>query len=40
MKRERLGPNGAVIRAMEKLENIEIPNYDEDFVLIDTRLDS
>lgn len=36
MKRERLGPNGAVIRAMEKLENIEIPNYDEDFVLIDT----
>ncbi|RJS87955.1 hypothetical protein CW704_01215 [Candidatus Bathyarchaeota archaeon] len=36
MKRERLGPNGAVIRAMEKLENIEIPNYDEDFVPIDT----
>jgi len=36
MKREDLGPNGAMIRAMEKLENIKIPNYDEDFILIDT----
>ena len=36
MKEEKLGPNGAMIRAMEKLGNIEIPIYDEDFVLIDT----
>jgi len=36
MKIEKLGPNGAMIRAMEKLEGIEIPNYEEDFVLIDT----
>ena len=36
MKEERLGPNGAMIRAMEKLENIRIPDYDADFVLIDT----
>ena len=36
MKIERLGPNGAMIRAMEKLENIKIPNYEGDFVLIDT----
>ncbi len=36
MKMEKLGPNGAMIRAMEKLGDIEIPNYEEDFVLIDT----
>jgi len=37
MKKEGLGPNGAMIKAMEKLENIEIPEYAEkDFVLIDT----
>jgi len=36
MKTENLGPNGAMIRDMENLENIKIPEYDDDFILIDT----
>ena len=36
MKKEGLGPNGAMIKAMEKLSKIKIPKYEEDYVLIDT----
>jgi hypothetical protein len=36
MKREGLGPNGALIRAMEKLSRIRIPLPAADFNLIDT----
>ncbi|MEM2881996.1 MAG: ATP/GTP-binding protein [Candidatus Bathyarchaeia archaeon] len=36
MKREGLGPNGAMIRAMEKLSKIRIPIPRADFNLMDT----
>jgi hypothetical protein len=36
MRSERLGPGGAMVRAMEKLSEIEIPKYAADFTLIDT----
>ncbi len=36
MKSEMLGPGGAMVRAMEKLSETEIPKYAADFTLIDT----
>jgi hypothetical protein len=36
MKEKGLGPNGAIVEAMEMLSRTEIPRYDADFVLIDT----
>jgi hypothetical protein len=36
MRREKMGPNSAMIRVMEKLEDLRIPSYKEDFVLLDT----
>ncbi|MCS7120425.1 MAG: ATP/GTP-binding protein [Nitrososphaerota archaeon] len=36
MKEESLGPNGAMLRAMEKLSRMEIPEFHGDFVLVDT----
>ncbi|MEM2263497.1 MAG: ATP/GTP-binding protein [Candidatus Bathyarchaeia archaeon] len=36
MRVEGLGPNGAMLRAMEKLCEIEIPMFEADFTLIDT----
>ncbi|MEM0356868.1 MAG: ATP/GTP-binding protein [Candidatus Bathyarchaeia archaeon] len=36
MQSEELGPNGAMLRAMEKLCNVEIPKFSADFTLIDT----
>lgn len=36
MQKERLGPNGAMLKAMEKLCRIRLPNFDADFTLIDT----
>jgi len=36
MRREGLGPNGAMLRAMEKLCSVEIPIFNADFNLIDT----
>ncbi|MBS7623063.1 ATP/GTP-binding protein [Candidatus Bathyarchaeota archaeon] len=36
MRSERLGPGGAMVRAMEKLSETEIPKYSADFTLIDT----
>ncbi|MEM2942798.1 MAG: ATP/GTP-binding protein, partial [Candidatus Bathyarchaeia archaeon] len=36
MRSERLGPGGAMVRAMEKLSETEIPKYAADFTLIDT----
>jgi len=36
MRREGLGPNGAMLRAMEELRKIEIPKFNVDYTLIDT----
>lgn len=36
MQTERLGPNGALLRAMDKLGRVRIPNFNADFTLIDT----
>jgi len=36
MRSEGLGPNGAMLRAMEKLCNVEVPIFNVDFNLIDT----
>lgn len=36
MRKERLGPNGALLRAMDKLCLARIPSFDADFTLIDT----
>jgi GTPase SAR1 family protein len=36
MRREGLGPNGAMLRAMEKLCGVDIPIFNADFNLIDT----
>ena len=36
MRAEGLGPNGALLRAMEKLGRLEIPRFKADFNLIDT----
>jgi len=36
MRREGLGPNGAMLRAMEELCKIEIPKFNVDYTLIDT----
>lgn len=36
MRSECLGPNGALLRAMEKLGRIRIPHFNVDFNLIDT----
>lgn len=36
MQSEFLGPNGAMLRAMEKLGRIRIPHFNADFNLIDT----
>lgn len=36
MRKENLGPNGAMLKAMEKLCRLEIPRFNADFTLIDT----
>ncbi|MEM3731746.1 MAG: ATP/GTP-binding protein [Candidatus Bathyarchaeia archaeon] len=36
MRTEGLGPNGALLRAMERLEKVKIPKFQTDFNLIDT----
>lgn len=36
MRREGLGPSGAMLRAMEHLSETAIPSYRGDFILIDT----
>lgn len=36
MIEEDLGPNGATLEAVDRLETLEIPKFKEDFVLIDT----
>jgi len=36
MRHEGLGPNGAMLRAMELLSEARIPVFDGDFVLVDT----
>jgi len=36
MRREGLGPNGAMLRAMEELCKIKIPKFNADYTLIDT----
>ncbi len=36
MKHESLGPNGAILRAMDMLAELEVPIYEVDFTLIDT----
>ena len=36
MRNEGLGPNGAMLRAMELLSEMKIPMFDGDFVLVDT----
>ncbi len=36
MQSEGLGPNGAMLRAMEKLCRVKIPRFNVDFTLIDT----
>lgn len=36
MRTEGLGPNGALLRAMERLEKVKIPKLQADFNLIDT----
>jgi GTPase SAR1 family protein len=36
MKEEGLGPNGAMLRAIDKLGSLKIPRYADDFVLLDT----
>ncbi len=36
MREEKLGPNGAMIRAMDLLSETRIPKYEGDFILIDT----
>lgn len=36
MRTEGLGPNGAILRAMDILSNLQLPSFDVDFVLVDT----
>ncbi|MEM2523060.1 MAG: ATP/GTP-binding protein [Candidatus Bathyarchaeia archaeon] len=36
MRSEGLGPNGAMLKAMEKLCSVEVPEFNADFTLIDT----
>ncbi|MBC7130369.1 ATP/GTP-binding protein [Candidatus Bathyarchaeota archaeon] len=36
MREEKLGPNGALLKAMEKLSRTRIPSLNADFTLIDT----
>jgi len=36
MSQMELGPNGATLEAVDRLKDIQIPMYDEDFVLYDT----
>jgi hypothetical protein len=36
MRTEGLGPNGAILRAMNILSNLQLPSFDVDFVLVDT----
>lgn len=36
MRDEGLGPNGAVLKAMELLSKAKIPMFKDDFVLVDT----
>ncbi|MEM1726738.1 MAG: ATP/GTP-binding protein [Candidatus Bathyarchaeia archaeon] len=36
MRKEGLGPNGALLKAMEKLSKMNIPSFNADFTLIDT----
>ena len=36
MNEKGLGPNGAIVEAMEMLSKTEIPRYEADFILIDT----
>ncbi len=36
MKEEGLGPNGATIKSVDMLINLDLPIYEDDFVLIDT----
>ena len=36
MREEGLGPNGAMLRAWDRLAAVDLPRYGEDFVLLDT----
>ncbi len=36
MREEGLGPNGAMLRAIDRLACVRIPRYSDDFVLLDT----
>ena len=36
MEEEELGPNGAVINSVDRLVTLDLPIYEDDFVLIDT----
>ena len=36
MRKENLGPNGAILEAMDRLSKLKLPSYNADYVLIDT----
>ncbi len=36
MEEEELGPNGATLEAVERLADLEFPQFDDDFILLDT----
>lgn len=36
MSQMELGPNGATLEAVDRLKELEMPRYDEDFILFDT----